>query len=140
MLRAVLIVVGLASTGLALLGAVLPGLPTTPFVLVALWAFARSSDRLARWLERVPLLRQALVEAHRFERRGAVRPAVKVTAVAFAWGSVIMIWLAFGLSRPWLIGGVAAAAVAATLFMALIPTDTEPLPATSPDRSGEPRA
>jgi uncharacterized protein len=35
---------------LAALGVLLPGLPTTPFVLVAAWAAARGSPRLNRWL------------------------------------------------------------------------------------------
>ncbi|MGG2398888.1 YbaN family protein [Pseudomonas sp. SH1-B] len=49
------------SIGLAMLGVVLPGLPTTEFVLLAAWAASRSSPRLSAWLEnhRVfgPLLR-----------------------------------------------------------------------------------
>ncbi|WP_346795969.1 YbaN family protein [Halomonas sp. Bachu 37] len=36
--------------GLGALGVVLPLLPTTPFMLVALWAAGKSSPRLARWL------------------------------------------------------------------------------------------
>ncbi|UTH31613.1 YbaN family protein [Ectopseudomonas hydrolytica] len=37
--------------GIAMLGVVLPGLPTTEFVLLAAWAASRSSPRLAAWLE-----------------------------------------------------------------------------------------
>jgi hypothetical protein len=37
--------------GVGLVGLVLPGLPTTEFVLLAAWAASRSSPRLSRWLE-----------------------------------------------------------------------------------------
>ncbi len=39
------------SLGLAVLGVVIPGLPTAEFVLLAAWAASRSSPRLAAWLE-----------------------------------------------------------------------------------------
>lgn len=48
--RITLIVVGAISLGLAALGVLLPLLPTTPFVLVAAVAFAKSSNRLHQWL------------------------------------------------------------------------------------------
>lgn len=40
------------SLGVALLGVVLPGLPTVEFVLLATWAAARSSPRLHAWILR----------------------------------------------------------------------------------------
>lgn len=115
--------VGLVATALAVAGALLPGLPTTPFLLVALWAFARSSDRLLAWLERLPLLRGALVEARRFEERRTIRPGVKLVALAMAWGSVAATALATGLSQPVLLGCVVAAALGGTLAMWWYPTE-----------------
>ncbi len=35
---------------LGLIGIALPGLPTTPFILLSAWAAARGSDRMHRWL------------------------------------------------------------------------------------------
>ena len=45
-----LIIIGIASVGLALIGIFLPLLPTVPFLLLALACFARSSEKLHRWL------------------------------------------------------------------------------------------
>jgi uncharacterized membrane protein YbaN (DUF454 family) len=123
LLRYSLIAVGSVATLLAIAGVLLPGLPTTPFLLVALWAFARSSDRLYAKVMKLPVLREALVEARRFEERRAVRPGVKLTAVATAWGSVVLTFLAFGDTRPVLLAVIAMAALAATAFMAWIPSD-----------------
>lgn len=48
--RALLVGAGVLSLLLGLLGAVLPGLPTTPFVLLAAACFAKASPRLHQWL------------------------------------------------------------------------------------------
>lgn len=124
--RPFLVLLGLVATALAIAGAILPGLPTTPFLLVALWAFARSSPRLYAWLHRVPLLRSALIEAQRFEERRAIRMPIKLLAVSTAWASALLTWAATGTSRPILAGAVTLAAIGATAFMTWIPTDRGP--------------
>ncbi len=63
---------GLVSTALGVIGVWVPGLPTTVFILIAMWAFSKSSQRLHSWLMKIPVLRTAIVEAQRFQDEGTV--------------------------------------------------------------------
>jgi len=38
------------NVGLGLIGVIVPGMPTTVFLIVALWAFSKSSERFQLWL------------------------------------------------------------------------------------------
>ena len=50
MKRVFLLSLGWVCVGLAFLGIFVPGIPTTPFLIVALWAFAKSSKKFHSWL------------------------------------------------------------------------------------------
>lgn len=97
-----------------LIGIVLPGLPTTPFVLLAAWAAARGSTRLHRWLRahRVfgPMIRE-------WEAQGAVSRRAKWAATAMMLASAVI----FLLTAPklWMavMGCVIMAAVATWLWL-----------------------
>lgn len=90
--RPFFLTLGLLSLGLGIIGVFLPVLPTTPFVLLAAFAFSRSSKRLHAWLM-----------SHRYygplvsnwQRHGVIRPRVKWTAIllifALAGSSILFL-------------------------------------------------
>ena len=76
------VAVGLLFVGLGALGVVLPVVPTTPFLLISLWAFARSSHRLEAWLLGHRVFGPRLVE---WRKHRVIPLSVKLTA----WGSMV---------------------------------------------------
>ncbi len=52
------IFIGCISLGLGIIGIILPILPTVPFVLLAAFCFARSSERLDGWFKNTKLYRE----------------------------------------------------------------------------------
>ena len=50
MKRIILISLGWICVGLGFLGVFVPGIPTTIFLIIALWAFTKSSEKLRHWL------------------------------------------------------------------------------------------
>lgn len=119
--RFVYLTLGIAFTGLGILGAFLPVLPTTPLLLVALWAYAKSSPRLERWLLEHPRLGPPLVEwrAHR-----VVPLSVKLTAWTSMLVSVVIMFV-LGLPWPAVAGSVALMAIGA-IYIASLPSRVPP--------------
>ncbi|MCI0705183.1 MAG: YbaN family protein [Planctomycetia bacterium] len=110
---------GSVCVGLAYLGVLLPGLPTTPWLLLAGYCFARSSPRLDRWLKRSPVFGKLLRE---WEEHRGMRWPVKVFAVVLVM-SVVSLSIVFGTMPVWLkwvIGGLACVGVCVIVFV--VPT------------------
>ena len=62
MKKALWVGLGLIFVGLAYIGTILPGVPTTFFVICAAWAFSKSSQRMHEWLYNHPWFGKFLTE------------------------------------------------------------------------------
>src|SRR5690606_28795427 len=80
---------------LGLVGAFLAVLPTTPFLLLAVGCFARSSPRLEAWLLNHPSFGPPLRD---WRERGAIPRKAKIAAVVMMSVSYAIFW--FGTSPP----------------------------------------
>ncbi|WP_019219172.1 YbaN family protein [Bartonella florencae] len=77
-LRICYYVAGCAMIVLAVIGIVLPIMPTVPFLLIASWCFARSSPRFHRWLHNHPVFGPPIKQ---WEEKKAVSTFIKILAV-----------------------------------------------------------
>lgn len=87
--RLILLVVGIAACILGLAGVILPVIPGTPFFILAVFCFARSSERLHRAILALPVIG---TEIGRWEREGALSPWVKI-------GLILSLWMYFGIAQ-----------------------------------------
>ncbi|RMX03463.1 DUF454 domain-containing protein [Corticibacter populi] len=90
LLRAVWLTVAVLSLGVACVGVVVPGLPSTEFVLLSAWAGARGSSRFHSWLLRHrlfgPMLRNWR-DGRKVSRRA--KWAASVSMLLCSW---LMLW------------------------------------------------
>lgn len=61
-MRVAFLLAGFITTGLGFAGVVLPGLPATPFFLLAAYFFARSNKKLEQWLLNLPRVGHSIKE------------------------------------------------------------------------------
>jgi hypothetical protein len=82
--------------GLGVLGMALPLLPTTPLMLLALWAFSRGSERFHRWLYHHRVFGPPL---QRFRRDRVVPLWAK--ALALSSMAVSLLYVGLVVRPPW---------------------------------------
>ncbi|MCE6952280.1 YbaN family protein [Cereibacter sphaeroides] len=99
---------GLTSLALGLIGIFLPLLPTVPFLLLAAFCFARSSERLHGWLVSHPVLGPPIQD---WERSGAISRRGKQMATV---SMLVVFGVSVGLELPPAILAVQAAVLCAT--------------------------
>lgn len=82
-LRALWVGAGLLALGTGIVGIVVPLLPTTPFVILAAFCFARSNPRLEAWLLRHPRFGPMI-------RAWRARRVIPLRAKQLAWTMMVV--------------------------------------------------
>ncbi len=91
--------IGGVALALAIIGVALPVMPTVPFLLVAAWAFSKSSPRLRQRILEHPVYGPPV---RAWQERGAVGRMAKIWAVSAMSGGVLLsLWLGLPL---WVVG------------------------------------
>ncbi len=117
-LKPLLWVAGTLALLLGIIGIFVPGLPTTPFVLLAAACYVRASPRTHAWMLRNgtfgPMLREW--ECHR-----SIAPRVKrIALVTMALTAGFSIWFFSG--SPWLQGSVLGAMLIGAIVVSRLPS------------------
>ena len=119
--KALYVFSGVFSLALGLLGIILPVLPTTVFILLAAFFFARSSERLHGWIINHKRFGPTILN---WQKYGAVSKIARIRAVSTMIGILVISIL---LSLPLLVIIIQALAMAAVSVFLL----TRPYPPDS---------
>ena len=90
--KILLVILGCIGVGLGAIGAVVPMLPAFPFLMLAAFCFARSSERLNRWFINTKLYKNNLetyVKGQGMTKKTKIRIMITVT-VLMSIGFVMM--------------------------------------------------
>ena len=121
--RFIWLLTGLAALAIGAVGLVLPLLPTTPFLLVAAFAFARSSERMNKWLREHQVFGPLINNWH---RDGSIDPKTKQTAIIVIVATPLVMWL---LDVPtWIVACQIVVLSAAAIFILTRPSPAENRP------------
>lgn len=105
---------GWLSVGLGIIGVIMPILPTTPFLLVAVWAFSKSSPELA---EKIRAHKVFGPYVRDWQDHGAIPATAKMLAVVMM--TVASVYLVFYSHAPqWF--GIGAAVIMAGVAVYIV--------------------
>jgi uncharacterized protein len=117
--RGVYFATGATSVVFGVVGILVPVWPTTCFLLLAAWCFARSSPRAERWLHENRLFGRYLRD---YRERGIISASAKRTSLVVLWGFMAVSALLVA-ERPWLVGLLLIVAAAVTAHLYRLPTE-----------------
>ena len=123
-MRIVLIIVGILSLALGIIGIFLPILPTVPFIVLAAACFSRGSKRMHDWLVRMPFAGKVIDD---YEKGHGVSWKSKATALLMLWGGMTISTIALKPSL-WVVVLLASVAIGSTIIIVRLPKQKIILP------------
>ena len=127
-LRLGLLVFAWLNVALGMIGVVVPGMPTTIFLIIAVWAFSKCSVRFQRWLWGHPMFGPSIRNWHQHR---VIPVRVKIMASGMMAASFAL--LTFSVAESWILPAVTAAVMVPVC--AYIVTRASVVP-DSPEASG----
>lgn len=118
LMRAVYFVLGLVCLILGLIGIVVPGMPTTVFILLAGYFWARSSRRFYAWLLAHRLFGQMIIN---WQTHRAIPRFAKYLAWSMMSLSTIILFFKLPSSWQWVAWLLAAVSLGVGIWMARLP-------------------
>lgn len=110
--RYLYVTAGFVSLALGIIGVVTPILPTTPFILLSGYCFARGSERFHLWIMKHKYF-GPMIRAFRDEKRIPLKAKILATAMIV----VTMTTTAFFVRKPIAITGMASVGIAVIIYI-----------------------
>ena len=126
-LRYGLMVFAWVNVGLGLIGIVVPGMPTTVFLIIAAWAFSKSSLRFHRWLWNHPRFGPSIRSWHNHR----VIP-MKTKVLASAMMAASFIYVTFFVAETWVLPALLAAVMVPACGYIVTRDSVDPLAVPEP--------
>ena len=97
MIKYSLILLGSVFLGLGCFGIIIPGLPTTPFILLAAGCYFRSSDRLYSWIINHKIFGKYI---QNFRETRSISLSIKIISLIVMWLMICLSIFVFIKTRP----------------------------------------
>ncbi len=120
MIKVLLVIAGLLLLAFGFVGILLPGLPTTPFLLVSAACFVRSSDRLYSWLIRNRLFGPYI---RRYRETKAMSLQSKIAAMGIMWTMITVSCVFLVHSKPIIFGVLLLGVIGSIVLVFVIKTE-----------------
>lgn len=118
-MKIILAILGIISLLLGIIGIFLPLLPTTPFVLLSAYLFAKSSTRMHNWIINHRVFGDYIKS---YNQDKSISIQVKIMAIGMIWSSMLYSLFYVVNEIPWLQLLILVVTIAVTIHLILMKT------------------